>query len=965
MSDHDQTNKQETDGTEKAGDETSLAEVRDLNSAQPYRTAATNYHSAGWFPFPLQPRNKEPWAKGVTGRKNAFPIDEAAQIAKWCTEAPRQANIGLWLRDDIIGVDVDHYESKRGGDTFARLEAELGALPPTWISTARADGISGIRFFRIPAKYIGKLQWSGKAGDCVDIIQTGHRYAAVWPSWNPKANGQYLWYPPGSDLNGQPDRWQNYSLIDAVDPGLDGGGSGHVVGGRKRAKPVPGAGLKRVVWGSYQEFPAPADFPELPMAWVEFLTRGMVPRTEKPIDMDSTADEIEKWAKANFRPAFVEERMEVDAAGVETMRRIARPCKTVMACLRSAKKSIQEDASSHDKITDAHWNILMCGIEGHSGALRAATSLEKFWTDNVLRVQKKRGLREAAGELFRSRVEALRKIKGKADEMALAGADVFGTPCACFDPTQVRGDGSQFAPVGARDVSDPSEYEMNDDGNAKHLVELWKGQLIWVPGYGKWMFWTGKRWQVDEDGQARRCFWGVKQRQQAYADTLWARAKDLEDSGANENDIKRARRLADKWSSFALHSGDNASAMNALKAAQAIDAITMQAEALDAKPNLLGVKNGVLELTDNGYRFRQAIRDDFVTMNTEVDFMYRSDLERAGGEIAKGRIAWNDYLDLFLPDLKDREFAQKVLGYCLLGGNPDRYCVFLIGETSTGKTTMLNVIMAALGRYAATVNLSIFTDRKNAGGPNPEMIRILPARVITASEAGMAYFNAEVFKKMVGNDYVSERQMHSPVMVERRPDFTPVIATNSAPNIPGADEALVKRILTVPFRTRVSQDQDRKIAGGELERFSREAALHWLVEGWAMYAREGLDMSSWSPSAVSEKQEFVGDLSYELSFINECIERLTPDPALTKGQQSVPVHNVYDRFVAWSAGNGGDVNRIATFRNWTKLMKANGFVSENVALPKPEVGSPKQYPYISLRKLEGSELVTKFNSQTI
>ena len=55
---------------------------------------------------------------------------------------------------EVIGIDVDHYISggkeKFGGDQLKELEAKLGPLPPTWISSSRSDGISGIRFFVVP-----------------------------------------------------------------------------------------------------------------------------------------------------------------------------------------------------------------------------------------------------------------------------------------------------------------------------------------------------------------------------------------------------------------------------------------------------------------------------------------------------------------------------------------------------------------------------------------------------------------------------------------------------------------------------------------------------------------------------------------------------------------------------------------------------------------------------------------------
>lgn len=114
-------------------------------------------------------------------------------MAAW-TETHADRNIGLRMPPGVIGLDVDHYGSKTGGDTLAALEARFGHLPPTWVSSAR-PAPSGIRFYRVPLELDGReINWPGEAGKFIEIIQPGHRYAVVWPSTNPEAAGAgYEW----------------------------------------------------------------------------------------------------------------------------------------------------------------------------------------------------------------------------------------------------------------------------------------------------------------------------------------------------------------------------------------------------------------------------------------------------------------------------------------------------------------------------------------------------------------------------------------------------------------------------------------------------------------------------------------------------------------------------------------------------------------------------------------------------
>lgn len=87
-------------------------------------------------------------------------------------------NLGLRVPAGVVGIDVDHYDSKKGGVTLARLEADLGELPESAVLTSRTDGISGIRFLQVPEGTV----LAGVLGDSIEVIQRHHRYAVAAPS---------------------------------------------------------------------------------------------------------------------------------------------------------------------------------------------------------------------------------------------------------------------------------------------------------------------------------------------------------------------------------------------------------------------------------------------------------------------------------------------------------------------------------------------------------------------------------------------------------------------------------------------------------------------------------------------------------------------------------------------------------------------------------------------------------------
>ena len=199
------------------------------------------YMGAGWGVFPLPPRAKYPPPVGVTGH-GATDLGGADYMALRDEDEYRDGNIGIRPPDTVIGLDVDAYPGKPGGETLAHLESLCGPLPATWRSSARDDSVSGIRFFRVPAG----IKWEGIAGAGIEVIQRNHRYAVAPPSQHPSA-GRYRWTRPDGTV-----------AVGAV--------------------------------------PAVADLPELPETWVQRLRKGVLTGTESVEAV--AASEANEWLAA-------------------------------------------------------------------------------------------------------------------------------------------------------------------------------------------------------------------------------------------------------------------------------------------------------------------------------------------------------------------------------------------------------------------------------------------------------------------------------------------------------------------------------------------------------------------------------------------------------------------------------------------------------------------------------------------
>ena len=170
-------------------------------------------------------------AEGTTGYDAPYP-----------TVLPQPAGahrLGFRPPPQVVIIDVDHYDGKRGADTIDKAEAWLGDLPYTYKVTSRGYGDPSGRFlFRKPAD----LDFSdrafaqfypdaelGKPG--LEILRTGHRFSWAPGDINHKNGltvqcfdpyGEPCLLPDVNEVPWLPERWTAYLRNPPQLPGITG-----------------------------------------------------------------------------------------------------------------------------------------------------------------------------------------------------------------------------------------------------------------------------------------------------------------------------------------------------------------------------------------------------------------------------------------------------------------------------------------------------------------------------------------------------------------------------------------------------------------------------------------------------------------------------------------------------------------------------------------------------------------------
>ena len=782
---------------------------------------ANNYRKDGWQGTLWLPyRQKSAPPSGYHGWGAPYPSE--LDLAKWRKRGDGNIALRLGKLDpgyvpeggkpcgyELVGIDIDDYRDKHGWNELLELEGKLGKLPPTVCSTSRWEQSEHTytAVFMIPTGYILK----GKAADCIDILYAGNRYLVVHPSIHPEGM-TYEWrYGSGST------EWQTW------DDGI----------------------------------PSAYECALLPEPWFEYLKRDNQSAYEKS---DLGSSDLRDWATSTFRDG--------------------EPCNWMR--LQTDKKiaELQNSPTSHDHLNNDTWYLTKLACEGHVGWRTCIVEYSNAWAEHAAEM---RDADVDFGEINRCIDGAIAKNKVLFDKGEIENQIEPGvmadddSRCQPVDPHKTysggwidgefddeaiaAGDygglGPVIGPMEVGPTKPAEEYGMHDDGNGEHLIDLYGNDIKYVDGRDGWAIWSGGRWHQDKNGRDV----GIAYRRVRWAQEQLVHRLRLAKAADPEN--KAIGTMLREWSGWAKRSGNVTGINNALDRAEGqyvrgtSERVAMPTTQFDSNPNLLGCKNGVIDL-DADCLMRQPIKEDYVTFNTKVNYVpWDTETAEAAGLLESYQL-WLEYLDLFLPDphpdIDDyRRFVQKVLGYCLVGANPEKLLIFLYGPHDTGKSTLLGAIKGALGDYYGQIDQSLFRQRDL----NPALIRAVPLRVTGMSELDNSRIDGPTIKRLTGNDTVTAEAKHSNDIFQGKPQFTTLIACNSVPDISNADEALKERILILPFETQVEREKRNYGRQSDLENLCGEAVLAWLVEGWKMYMREGLKRSAW-PKYV---RELVGEVT--------------------------------------------------------------------------------------------------------
>lgn len=369
--------------------------------------------------------------------------------------------------------------------------------------------------------------------------------------------------------------------------------------------------------------------------------------------------------------------------------------------------------------------------------------------------------------------------------------------------------------------------EFSDDALALKFAQEHVHELRYVAAWGRWMRWTGYRWEPD-----------------ATLDVFDRARKVCRTDAARVNKSTKMRAM-----------------LASAKTVAAVERLARSDRALAARVDDWDANDWLLNTPDGAYDIRNC------ALGPNEPWQRATKATSVAPDFARP-VTWIAFLQRVTGGNAELQaFLQRVCGYCLTGATVEHAMFFLYGTGANGKSVFLNTVSGILGDYATTSSMETFTASSSDRHPT-DLAALRGARLVTATETEEGRHWAEArIKALTGGDKIAARHMRQDFF-EFVPKFKLMIAGNHKPALQSVDEAIRRRLHMIPFDVTIpAAERDPALSDKLKEEWP--AILAWMLEGSAQWQDMGLK----PPAAVKEATaEYLEAEDAIAAWMAECVD---------------------------------------------------------------------------------------------
>lgn len=260
---------------------------------------------------------------------------------------------------------------------------------------------------------------------------------------------------------------------------------------------------------------------------------------------------------------------------------------------------------------------------------------------------------------------------------------------------------------------------------------------------------------------------------------------------------------------------------------KSLESLEAEIEDFDADPELLNTQSGVVNLATGDLHPHAA-----ASRMTKI----------AAAAYTPGAATpmWDAFLArIFEGDAELIAFMQRLFGYALTGYIGEQIFAIFYGVGANGKSVLVDCWQAAMGDYAGVAALKTFLPHGN-DAVRTDFATLNGRRLVSTSESKPGQMIDAATIKVLTSRHVTCRFNYARGEFTYTPQYLVVLDTNFKPQVHCDDYAIKRRVLLVPFRVLIpDEEQDTKFTE-KLIAAELPGILAWGVAGAVDYLKNGL-----------------------------------------------------------------------------------------------------------------------------
>ena len=413
--------------------------------------------------------------------------------------------------------------------------------------------------------------------------------------------------------------------------------------------------------------------------------------------------------------------------------------------------------------------------------------------------------------------------------------------------------------------NESTQHKPTDDEIGDMLIQKWNGNIRFF--FGAWYRYKSGVWQP------------VK----ALEKSIWEQLKFLKMFGI--------RPSANKVSSVEKY----------LQHYLAVDD-----ELIDAQRDYINLRNGLFNIRT--MKLEQHNRDTWMTSQLPFDYDEEAECPTFQNFLKTAFVAD----DGITPDWDLHMLIMEALGYSLTSNTDFRVSFWLVGESGTGKSVLINTLQELAGNSHVTIDLDQLSQ-------NPyQLADIAGKRVVTFTEPRANSVLADNhYKRLVSQDAIMARQIFGKPF-----RFVPICkvwgAMNDLPRVIDRSDAIFNRVYLIPMNHVIPMEKrDTRLT--EKLRAEMSGIFNLALIGLKRLQRA--HAFTRCEQVESARDEYKAENDTELAFVQDWCD-------ITDQTATIEAQRLYDAYASWCRRNGAMAkSSTKVARDWQRL----GFIRKRSA----------------------------------